>query len=95
MVRQPEDGEGRDDEEDEEAALHTAAKHGAAQAEDDGAVAQYDEGERDQKTQQRLHQELEDFMVRAVPVVENAMINGNVLSMYWMVELLDAVGMET
>lgn len=79
MVRQPEDGESHDDEEDEEAALYPAMKHGATQATDDGAVAQHDESEGDQETQQRLHQVLEDFMVHAVPVVGIAEINGNVL----------------
>lgn len=50
MVGQPEDSEGHDDDEDEEAALYTAVKHGAAQATDNGAVAQHDEGEGDQET---------------------------------------------
>lgn len=79
MIGQPEDSEGHDDEEDEEAALYTPVKHGAAQAADDGAVAEDDEGEGDQETQQRLHQVLEEFMVRAVPVVGKTDINGNVL----------------
>lgn len=79
MVGQPEDSEGCDDEEDEEAAPYTPMKHGAAQATDDRGVAEHDEGEGDQETQQCLHHILKEFMVHAVPVVGNTEINGNVL----------------
>lgn len=78
MVGQPEDGEGGDDEEDEEAALDTPLEHGAAQAADDGAVAGHDEGKGDQEAQQGLHQILEELMVHTVPVVGKTDVNGNV-----------------
>lgn len=79
MIGQPEDSEGCDDEEDEEAAPDTPFKHGAAQATDDRGVAKHDKGEGDQETQQRLHHILEELMVHTVPVVGNTEINGNVL----------------
>lgn len=79
MVGQPEDSEGRDDEEDEEASLYPPVEHGTAQTVDNRAVTHHDEGEGDQETQQRLHQVLEEFMVHAVPVVGITEVNGNVL----------------
>ena len=68
MVRQPEQGKGTDDEEDEAVAPPFTLEHGTAETADDDGVAGGDDGEGQQERHERLKHVLENTMSRAGPV---------------------------
>ncbi|TRZ00577.1 hypothetical protein DNTS_004499 [Danionella cerebrum] len=65
------DGESSDDEEYEEVSSSFTLEHGTAQPTDDRDVAEEDENERDDETQDGLKQILKDFVSIALPVVRH------------------------
>ncbi len=78
MIRQPEDGERSDDDEDEGVSSSFALEHGTTQPTDHWDVAEQDEGEGQQETQDSLKQVLKDFMSVALPVVRFTQVDGHI-----------------